>query len=69
MTKEKPIAMVPSLTATLMSLEPGDYVHCGKHWTHGTIRQTASNLGISIATKRGDAGITVMRALEIPEPK
>lgn len=69
MTKEMPIVMTPNLTATLQSLEPGNYVHCGKHWSHGTIRQMASNLGISITTKRSDAGITVMRQLEIPEPK
>lgn len=64
---ERQIINLPSLTETLRSLEPGDHVHCGDLWTYGTIRQTASNLGISIKTKRSPKGITILRALEVPE--
>jgi hypothetical protein len=66
---ERKIVFRPDLTATLKSLEPGNYVHCGLQWGYGTIRETASKLGISIQTRRTSKGITVMRSLEVPEPK
>lgn len=67
--RERQIVCTPSLTATLTALQPGDYVHCGKTWAYGTIRQMASNLGVSIQTKRTSKGITILRTLEVPEPK
>jgi hypothetical protein len=66
---ERKIVLRPDLTATLKSLEPGDYVHCGIQWGYGTIREIASKLGISISTRRSGRGITVMRNIEVPEPK
>lgn len=67
--RERPIVSTPSLTSTLMSLNPGDFVHCGSLWSYGTIRETASKLGVKIATRRSGKNITVMRAIELPEPK
>jgi hypothetical protein len=65
--RERPIISMPSLTQTLKSLAPGDYVHIGDLWSYGVIRQTASTLSIGIATKRTEKGITVMRKIDIPE--
>jgi hypothetical protein len=65
--RERSIISVPSLSATLRSLEPGDYVHCGTNWSYATIRQTASNHGVSIQTKRTSKGITVLRPFDFPE--
>jgi hypothetical protein len=65
--RERAIISAPSLSATLRSLEPGDYVHCGTNWSYATIRQTASNHGISIQTKRTSKGITVLRPFDFPE--
>jgi len=66
--RQREIVKAPSLSETLKSLEPGDYVHCGLQWGYGTIRETASKLGVRIQTKRSAKGITVLRTPEIPEP-
>jgi hypothetical protein len=61
---ERPIVLTPSLTETLRSLSPGDYVNIGTTWAYSTVRQTASTLGVSIRTTRNSKGITVMRQLD-----
>jgi hypothetical protein len=63
---ERPIISTPSLAETLRSLVPGDYVQIGTTWSYGTVRQTASMLGIPIRTTRSSKGITVMRQLDKP---
>lgn len=66
--RKRKVISEPSLTATLKTLEPGDYVQLGNRWSYGTVRQTASMLRMSISTKRNDKGIVAIRMFEIPEP-
>lgn len=64
--RKRGIVYTPNLTATLRSLEPGDFVDLGKRWGYGTVRQTASVLGIRIQTKRRAKRIIVLCQQEIP---
>lgn len=64
--RERCVIHEPSLTKTLQSLEPGDFVRLGSRWSYGTVRQTASQLKISIKCKRDGAKISVVRYQDLP---